>query len=157
MTAQPSITVSLEKAKSLRESGFLQDIPDDFGDEQSRWWCQYDSDEPMLLWLQSDGFNDDETYWEDHEYKILYKSPFVEEILCRLPDTIKTGNDKHHTSADLKIIPSGDGRWCIEYESFCCSSSDTFISYCEKTLADAAASMYIELSKRNLLPQDSHE
>ena len=144
-SSQAGITVSLEWAKKLKESGYPQDVPEEFGDEQSRWWCQYDDDEPTLLWLQSDGFNDNDTHGEDEECKVLYKSPFAEEILRRLPWKIQNDGNAFF----LRVEPYNDSldvlSWRVVYPNL---HSFTNI---DKSLANAAAAMWCYLKENDLI------
>lgn len=152
MTPLKEITgISLEKAKELKAAGFPQDIPDAYGDEQSKWWCQYEGQEPRELWCQSDEFNDDGTHGEEHECKVLYKSPSAEEILQKLPKEITIGRTKYI----LQIFwYTEDGCPCVRYVSDI--GTDFWDEYPEygvtrETLTEALSDMYIYLSQHNLL------
>jgi hypothetical protein len=130
-----SIVTSLEMSKKLKEAGFPQDIPEEYGDEQSRWWCQYDDDEPTLLWCQTDEFNDDGTHGEDHECELLYKAPFAEEILRSLGTCM------------IRFGHKQEGLITFEVQT----PAHMFVSN-ETSLADALAEFYCYASRNNLLP-----
>jgi len=146
-----NLTVSLEEAKLLKEAGFPQDIPDEYGDEQSRWWCTWDDKEPTLLWLQSDGFNDDGTHGEGGDIKVICKSPFAEEILSKLPNTVYIKGEQ----ACLEILSDRDfptdEEWivCYSYGKNCDNSCWV---KSKDGLANAASKMYRYLADNKLLP-----
>ncbi len=85
--------LSYELCQRLKSVGFPQIIPEEFGDEQSRWWCSYGkkfsvAEPPKSFWCQTDGFNDDGTHGEDHECKVLCKDPTIEDLIRELGDDI---------------------------------------------------------------------
>jgi len=143
------ITTSLELSKRLKEAGFPQDIPNEYGDEQSRWWCQWDGKAPRLLWLQSDGFNDDDTHGESGEINVLYKSFFAEEILEKLPEKLESYGDYFFLNCHK------DGKWLVSYysmlQNYTCYINDQRVEVKNESLADACALMYLHLKQHNLL------
>lgn len=143
------ITTSLELSKRLKEAGFPQDIPDEYGDEQSRWWCQWGGKAPTLLWLQSDGFNNDGTYGESGEIEVLYKSFFAEEIIEKLPKILESSGDYFFLNCHR------DGQWLVSYYSmlqdYKCYINDERIAVYGESLSDTCALMYLHLKEHNLL------
>lgn len=131
MTSPQSIVVSLEWAKKLKESGwphggyFAWYIYPDLPPDQR---------EPGVPEPHEEVEKHHDKGWKvklEH-----YRAPTAEEILRRLPPII-------NKTRVLEIMPSHPDEWRIEY-----GSSHTLW---EKTLANAAASMYVHLSENNLL------
>lgn len=76
--------LSFETALALKEKGFPQVWPDEYGDSQARVWAEgIDGRLPRTIyWVQQDEVDDD-TFC-DGEYRILCKEPTIEDLIREL-------------------------------------------------------------------------
>ncbi len=125
-----NITVSLEWAKKLKEAGWPQG-KGYFYRVVDKTWYQEEC-EPRRRWVAK-GYQ-------------FYSLPTAEEILRELPQTM----DGYR----LTIYPIWDvGAWCVTYLAPDHTPHEALeIDYVDKSLANAAAEMWIYLKKNNLLP-----
>lgn len=149
MTTPSDITVSLEKAKALKEAG----------------WPQEDS--ALITWWENDGcpfFSHPTKGKPEAFYGLLwqpqmdstgtckckkYAAPVSEEILRRLPQLKTTRN----RIFDLQCRRLEQGGWfvCYRYSN---ATRQTKYQARGDSLADAAASLWIYLKTNNLLPSE---
>lgn len=127
--------LDFETAKALKASGFPQTIPDEFGDEQSRWWMTGGSNPVICCWLQSDEFNDDDTYGEDQE-PVLCKCPSIEDLLREL---LRANPWELNLNAEWQnLFPGGEYEWEATMRETCASGSTPEL---------ALANLYLSLHK----------
>lgn len=125
-----NITVSLEKAKNLKEAGWME--PTEFVGHIEE--VNIDGDCDFIITHRGA-----KGVWRNKGESELW-FPTAEEILRELPQII---SDKYMT-----IFKDGDS-WLVEYNTIP-QSPDSFYKDAD-TLANAAASMYCYLSDNNLL------
>lgn len=146
MTSSQSITVSLEKAQELKEAGWPQDACTTPGLEH----LANAISGSYFIWENGEhrcdtSCNCGGTHggWEviqrkDSGYDPWLPAPTAEEILWRLPKA---------------LIEKQDDGWRVQncdYEEAYAIHNESFFA---PSLADAAADMFVYLSKNNLLPK----
>jgi len=134
------ITVSLETAKSLRDAGWKQDNADfDWVISSQSYGGESYGEEVLRARKISSG--------RPRKHSTLPTSaPTAEQILRELPQTM----DGYR----LTIYPIWDvGAWCVTYLAPDHTPHEALeIDYVDKSLANAAAEMWIYLKENNLLP-----
>jgi hypothetical protein len=140
MKIPEELCISLELAKKMKAADF----------PQTSWfvWAKFEGKEWELMQL-SEAVSYENTVCEE-----WCAAPTAEEIIDVLPEGIRTGNQGHHTSADLLMKRYSDGYY-VQYESWCCGSSDTFLSKIDMKYSEAAGMMWLCLKEEKLFPTAS--
>jgi hypothetical protein len=139
-------TVNLELSKALKEAGYPQE------GYFYLWECVSNSEiEPILMHFQGNEKNKD--YLNEDEDKFeYYASPTADEILDRLPEEIEKEKKVHRLRINKYL--GDDGIVVYEfYYSYVWYDVEDFLVEVQddKTIADAAAKMWLYLKKEGLL------
>lgn len=127
-------TVSLESAKQLKEKGYPQQ-------SSYFWWTSALRTNGKEEFYLPNDFIVDIGELNEFDYRKDYAAPTVDEVLDLLPERI----EGYKTLGMGKVM----GEWVIGYQKI--GNELQAIRTVDKSLADAAAKMWLYLKENNLL------